>query len=181
MAAPLILVDEQNRALGTATREQAHTSPGKLHRAFSVYVFRSGGTEMLIQKRHPHKLWGGIWANSCCSHPREGEEIAEVAHRRLKEELGFVCTLLPSGSFVYRAEDPAGKGAEYEHVTIFRGDVPTNVSVQPDPTEIAEWKWIAIDQLVKDMKTHSDFYAPWFHIGLEKLRISELTSKRVNV
>ena len=169
MAAPLILVDEQNRALGTATREEAHASPGKLHRAFSIYVFRSGGTEMLIQKRHPHKLWGGIWANSCCSHPREGEEIAEVAPRRLQEELGFTCALTPAGSFVYRAEDPAGKGAEYEHVTIFRGDAPVNVSVRANPTEIAEWKWIGIDQLLNDMEESPEQYAPWFHVGLKTL------------
>lgn len=165
MPGPLILVDEQNRAIGTASRQDAHASPGKLHRAFSVYVFRKSGTELLIQKRHTGKLWGGIWANSCCSHPREGEEIAEVAPRRLKEELGFTCALSIVGSFVYRAEDPAGKGAEHEHVTVFRGDVD-DATVKADPAEVAAWKWVNLDELQKEMVKNPDSYAPWFHTGL---------------
>lgn len=170
----LILVDRQNNPLGTVDRAQAHTSPGMLHRAFSVYIFRSAGSELLIQKRHPGKLWGNVWANSCCSHPRAGEEINEVAPRRLKEELGFSCDLAPVTHFIYQAEDPEGKGAEHEHVTIYRGDVADNVAVTVDPSEVAEWKWMEATKLMADMKENPDSYAPWFHQGLTLLRNKNL-------
>lgn len=165
----LILVDRQNNPLGTVDRAQAHTSPGILHRAFSVYIFRSAGSELLIQKRHPGKLWGNVWANSCCSHPRAGEEIDEVASRRLKEELGFSCDLTPVTSLVYRAEDPEGKGAEHEHVTVYRGDVEAGMTVQTNPNEVADWKWVKVTELTNDMKKNPERYAPWFHAGLELL------------
>ncbi len=165
----LILVDRENNEIGTVDRADAHRSPGLLHRAFSVYIFRNGGTELLIQKRHSGKLWGNVWANSCCSHPRAGEEIDGVAERRLKEELGFTCDLTPVTSFVYQAEDPAGKGAEHEHVTIYRGDVKNDVTVTTDPKEVAEWKWVKVDDLRADMKKNPDRYAPWFHEGLKLL------------
>lgn len=165
----LILVDRENRTLGTMPREQVHASPGALHRAFSIYIFRKNGTELLIQKRHPSKLWGGVWANSCCSHPRDGEDIHEVAPRRLQEELGFTCALTPVGEFVYQAEDPNGKGAEHEHVTVFRGDIDDDVAVSADPGEVAEWKWVKIAELLEDMKRSPHEYAPWFHLGLKRL------------
>ena len=169
MTRPLILVDKENHPVGTASREDAHAFPtGKLHRAFSVYIFRRNGTEILIQRRSPAKLFAGLWANSCCSHPRDGEEITDVAPRRLQEELGFTCALHPVGEFIYHAEDPQGKGAEHEHVTIFRGDVDA-VTVSPDPQEIAEWKWMNVKELREDMTKNPDAYAPWFHIGLKKL------------
>ena len=165
--ANLILVDERNTPLGVASWEEAHGLPaGKLHRAFSVYVFRKNGAELLIQKRGVGKLFAGLWANSCCSHPREGEEIETVAERRLKEELGFTCALTPVASFVYQATDPAGRGAENEHVTVFRGDLRTDVTVTPNPAEIAEWKWVDIDELHADMAKHPEHFTPWFHNGL---------------
>ena len=167
--ANLILVDERNAPAGVASWEEAHSLPaGKLHRAFSVYIFRNDGTEMLIQKRSGKKLFAGLWANSCCSHPREGEEVAGVAERRLQEELGFTCPLTSLSTFVYQAPDPAGKGAENEHVTIFRGDLDADVMVTPNPSEVAEWKWIGISELRSDMGKNPDLYAPWFHIGLKK-------------
>ncbi len=169
MAGRLILVNESNTPRGTATWEEAHASPGLLHRAFSAYVFRKNGSEILIQRRSGKKpLWALIWANTCCSHPREGEEIAGVAPRRLQEEFGFTCPLTPVAEFVYHAEDPGGNGAEHEHVTVLRGDVE-DAAPAPNPDEVGEWKWIAVAELLEDMKINPDFYAPWFHIGLRKV------------
>lgn len=169
MPGRLILVDERNRPVGTATWEEAHASPGKLHRAFSAYVFRNHGDEILIQKRSAKKpLWSGIWANTCCSHPREGEEITEIAPRRLQEEFGFTCPLTPHSSFIYHAQDPKGNGAEFEHVTMLRGDVD-DVSVQPNPDEVGDWKWMRVADVKTDMEKNPDAYAPWFHIGLRNM------------
>ncbi len=167
--ASLILVDEHNVPRGSVTREVAHASPGMLHRAFSIYIFRKSGNEILIQRRSAGKLFAGLWANTCCSHPREGEEIVTVAPRRLEEELGFTCPLKILGKFTYQAEDPQGKGAEHEHVTILGGDIENDVTIKANPEEVAEWKWIAVIELQKDMEKNPDHYAPWFHIGLKNI------------
>ncbi|MBI2636252.1 isopentenyl-diphosphate Delta-isomerase [Candidatus Peregrinibacteria bacterium] len=170
MTARLILVDAANAAVGLASWEDVHAFPeGRLHRAFSVYIFRNNGAEILVQRRSQSKLFAGLWANACCSHPREGEnDMMKVAERRLNEELGFACHLSSRGSFVYRAEDPAGRGAEYEHVTLFSGNTD-DVNVKADPREVMEWKWMNMENLQKDMAKNPQQFAPWFHIGLEQL------------
>src|SRR5207248_1208560 len=71
-AAPddVILVDEQDRPVGTAPKLAAHQDGGRLHRAFSVFIFDSAG-RMLLQRRAASKYhFGGLWTNTCCSHPR---------------------------------------------------------------------------------------------------------------
>ena len=163
------LTDEAGNDIGTCDVLEAHTGEGKLHRAFSVYVFRSGRREILIQRRSGKKmLWPMIWANTCCSQPFENESAIEAGTRRLREEFGFECPLREDKAYVYRAVDPRGAGVEHEHVTMLTGDDPAQPP-NPDPEEIAEWKWIDIDELRADMATHPDAYAPWFHLGLKLL------------
>ncbi len=167
MARTVILVDEDNKPLGTEELIKAHTGQGQLHRAFSVYVFRNNRTELLIQQRSMKKmLWPGIWANTCCSHPLEGESPVEAGTRRLREEFGFTVALTEGPNFVYRAEDPKGRGVEHEYDILLTGDADATVKPNPDPNEIADWKWVAVDDLMTDMKTNPLLYAPWFHLGL---------------
>ena len=166
----VVLVDESGNPTGTVNVMEAHMGTGQLHKAFSVYVFRRGRSELLIQKRAEGKmLWPGAWANTCCSHPREGETPLEAGTRRLMEELGFTCDLTEAGHFIYRAEDPAGRGVEHEHVTLLVGNVSDSLSPAQNPSEVAEWKWVAIGELQKDMTAHPDAYAPWFPMGLPKV------------
>ncbi len=166
----VVLVDEQDHELGTAEIVAAHTGNGQLHRAFSVYVFRRRGSEILIQKRSSKKmLWAGIWANSCCSHPFTTEDAHAAGTRRLQEELGFQCPLTAVGTFVYRAEDPSGKGVEHEHVTLLVGHADENTQVNPNPDEVAEWKWIRVADLLLEFDQNPAEYAPWFHQGLRQI------------
>lgn len=165
--ADVILVDGNGSPIGSLEIKAAHTGAGKLHKAFSIYIFRKDRSEILIQRRSLKKmLWPGIWANSCCSHPRADETPVEAGSRRLGEELGFTCPLREEGSFVYRAED-GDRGVEHEHVTILTGEADPAVAANPD--EVMEWKWIHVDSLQKDMSEHGDVYAPWFHLGLQKI------------
>lgn len=163
----VLLTTEDGTEMGTAEREVAHATPGMLHRAFSVFVFRRGRQELLIQQRSKDKaLFPLIWANTCCSHLREGEVLPDVAQARLHQELGFTCPLKAGPSFVYRADDPAGRGTEYEYDTILTGNIQGNPPLKPDPMEVATAKWIATEELAKDMHTHPLLYAPWFHLAL---------------
>lgn len=170
MKRTVTLTDTSGMPLGEADLLEAHTGSGKLHLAFSVYVFNADRTKFLLQKRSGKKmLWPGIWANTCCSHPFPGEQPVEAGKRRLKEELGVDCELKTGSAFVYRAEDPSGKGVEHEYVTTLIGTTDEKRPVTANPDEVGEWKWIPIGELQKDMKANPDQYAPWFHLGLAKV------------
>jgi isopentenyl-diphosphate delta-isomerase len=164
----VILTDEAGRPLGLADRLEAHTGRGQLHRAFSVYVFAPGRQDILIQRRSAGKLlWPLIWANTCCSHPRQGETALQAGTRRCQEEMGFACPLTEGPAFVYRAEDPGGRGVEHEHVTLLVGEARPDVVA--NPAEVAEWRWVCVAELRQEMAHAPDQFAPWFHRGLEIL------------
>jgi isopentenyl-diphosphate delta-isomerase len=164
----VILCDATGHPEGTAEIVAAHSGEGQLHLAFSIYLFSPDYSSLLIQRRSAAKtLWPLVWANTCCSHPREGKTAVEAGEQRLQEELGITCNLKPGPEFVYRAVDPNGRGVEHEYdvilTGIFEGDP------KPDAAEVAEWKWIELDKLKLEMQQSADSFAPWFHLGLPKV------------
>ena len=114
----VILVDEQDITIGKMEKQQAHLE-GLLHRAFSIFIFNSEN-KLLLQKRASSKYHcGGLWTNTCCSHPRENETVQEAANRRLQEEMGMQCDLTPIFSFVYKANFENGLTEhEFDHVLL---------------------------------------------------------------
>ncbi len=114
----VILVDENDNELGKEEKLKAHKE-GKLHRCFSILIFNSK-EELLIQKRAKNKYHsGGLWANTCCSHPKPGEDTEIAAHRRLKEEFGFDCELKQLFNFTYKKTFDNGLTEnEFDHVFI---------------------------------------------------------------
>ncbi len=165
----VILVDELDREAGVAEKMAAHLQ-GKLHRAFSIFVFNSKG-ELMLQKRDSRKYHcGGLWSNTCCSHPRPGEKTEDAVHRRLKEEMGFDCELKEEFSFVYAAKlDKGITENEFDHVFVGKYDgKPT-----PNPEEAEDWKWVYPEQLQKDIKKNPEAYTPWFKIAIGKLLNSQ--------
>lgn len=165
MEEQVILVDADDNELGVEGKMAAHRS-GRLHRAISVFVFDSGG-RLLLQRRASGKYHsGGLWSNTCCSHPRPGEHQGAAARRRLGEEMGFDCTLEPAFSFTYRAElDNQLIEHEYDHVFFGRFDgEPT-----PHPEEVEDWKWMALDHLHGDITRNPSRYSAWSVICIEKV------------
>jgi isopentenyl-diphosphate Delta-isomerase len=155
---PIILVNDDDVEIGTAGKLDAHKR-GLKHRAISVLVRNSSG-ELLLQQRHPGKYHSGLlWANACCSHPMPGESTIDAAHRRLGEEMGISCTLMPLFKFDYRAavsEDLI----ENELVHAFGGTHDGEIA--PDPLEVSQWKWIRFDDLANELRSHPEDYAIWF-------------------
>ncbi len=154
----VVLVDDQDREIGTEEKLQAHLS-GKLHRAISIFIFNENH-EMLIQQRaHSKYHSGGLWSNTCCSHPWQGEIPLEAAKRRLREEMGIECALEKAFHFIYKA--PLNNNLrefEFDHVFVghFEGE-PT-----PNPEEASAWKWIAFSDVEKEMHLHPEQYTFWF-------------------
>jgi isopentenyl-diphosphate Delta-isomerase len=162
----VILVDEKDQPIGLAEKMEAHQK-GLLHRAFSVFVFNSAN-ELLIHQRASHKYHSrALWTNTCCSHPRDKESIESAAHRRLHEEMGFDCTLEPLFSFIYKASLEDGLYEhELDHVLIGHW----SGSPKPNPEEVMDWKYIALDALEEDILLHPEHYTVWFKIALPKVR-----------
>jgi isopentenyl-diphosphate delta-isomerase len=165
MSSHVVLVNEDDEVQGTAEKLRAHAE-GWLHRALSVFVFDEQG-RLLLQQRTPDKYHsGGLWSNTCCSHPHPDESPMAAARRRLHEEMGFSCALMPAFHFTYRA--PVGPGlTEHEYDHVFVGTVD-EVSVHPNPDEVTDWTWIAPSALRADVAAHPDRYTVWFRRLLDQ-------------
>lgn len=160
----VILVDERDAVIGTMEKLEAHRL-GLLHRAFSVFVFNDAG-ELLLHRRADSKYHsGGLWTNTCCSHPRMGESVVEAAHRRLHEEMGFDCDVTPVFSFLYKA--PLGDLIEHELDHVLIGT--WNGTPTPDPAEVSDWKYMRVEDILTDMEAHPAHYTAWFRICFESV------------
>nr|MDP2191058.1 isopentenyl-diphosphate Delta-isomerase [Rhodoferax sp.] len=163
----VILVDRNNRELGYEGKMEAHRD-GKLHRAFSVFVL-DNRDRLLLQRRAFTKYHsGGLWTNTCCSHPRPNEAVTDAAHRRLMEEMGFDCPLREIFGFVYRAELDNGLiEYEFDHVLIGRyAGEPI-----PDREEVDDWKWVDLDWLQQDIDRNPCSYTYWLKACFERVAV----------
>lgn len=162
----MILVDENDKELGFEEKIAGHQNGGKLHRAFSIFVFNSK-EELLLQKRAREKYHSALlWANTCCSHPRPGESLKEAVHRRLKEEMGFDCDLEEKFSFIYKVDLENGISEnEFDHVFVGK----FNGAPAPDKKEVADWKWIDVEELKKDIKENPEKYTYWLKDSFNKV------------
>lgn len=162
----VILVNDKDEAIGSMEKMEAHEK-GVLHRAFSVFVFDTHD-RMLLQRRAMSKYHsGGLWTNTCCSHPREGETTEEAAHRRLQEEMGFDCPLEARFHFIYKAElDKGLTEHELDHVFtgIHEGEIHLN------SVEVMEYRYISMADLEVELAEDASQYTEWFKIALPELR-----------
>ena len=183
----LILVNDDDNEIGYEEKMETHIQE-KLHRAFSLFIYNKTNNTLLIHKRAEGKYHsGGLWTNSCCSHPRKGENLQTAVVRRVKQELGldlfdnqlkidankiYECGLYELGSFKYYKKFKNCAEFEIDHVFY----LPLNeeeIKLHLNKTEIAEVMWISIDKLKKWLSTSPDKFTAWFpkafDIVLEKV------------
>lgn len=155
----LILVDRQDKQIGTAEREECHKLPGKLHRAIMVTLKNKKG-EILLAKRADKKLFAGLWDGTIATHVFPGETPEQAARRGLKKELGVSNLSLNNlGNFIYKAK--WGKnGVEHEYCHIFSGEANEIIS---NSEEISKTVWVTKDELTNYSLT------PWFLEALKFL------------
>lgn len=161
----LILVDKNDCQIGIEEKIKTHKL-GLLHRAFSIFIFNSNG-ELMLQKRDKNKYHcGGLWSNTCCSHPREGENVLEAAHRRLQEEMGLDCELKQINSFIYQIAFENGLiENEFDHIIIGKYDKIPKLNSD----EAEDWKWIDLKKLKDDIKINPKKYTYWLITALKKI------------
>lgn len=161
----VVLVDMDDNEIGQEEKMAAHEK-GLLHRAFSVFLFR--GNEILIQKRASSKYHcGGLWTNTCCSHPRKGETVTEAAIRRLKEEMGINLSKVKEvDSIIYHYPFENGLTEfEFDHLLVGEYDGTWKC----DPNEVDDVKWVSLDFLKEDIRRNTKAYTPWFVIALHRI------------
>lgn len=158
----LILIDEANRPVGRAEKWTVHQK-GLLHRAFSIFLVDPEG-RLLLQRRSRAKYHsGGLWANSCCGHPRPGERTLAAARRRLGEELGATAKLRFGFRARYRTVLKNGL-TENEIVYVYFGAAPAHFV--PNPAEVSALKWLTMADLQADLARHPRRYAYWLRYYL---------------
>jgi isopentenyl-diphosphate Delta-isomerase len=178
---PLILVDEGNRATGSQGKIAVHRA-GRLHRAFSIFLVDERGCLVLQQRSRKKYHSGGLWANSCCGHPRPGERTIAAARRRLNEEMG-VSAALSFGFFSrYRAELDNGM-QENELVYVYFGRLAS--ALRPDPAEIADVAFLSCEEVARRIKRDPNAFAFWFkhyfrNHGTEIARLAKKISKKAS-
>lgn len=160
----VVLVDADDRPVGTMEKMEAHRK-GLLHRAFSVLLFNGKG-ELLLQKRAKTKYHsGGLWTNTCCSHPLPGEPVLEAANRKLMQEMGIAADLKIAFSFVYQATlDNGLREHEFDYVLYDTFDGQPS----PNPLEAEDWKWLSLEKLAADVARAPQQYTAWFKILLQQ-------------
>ncbi len=156
----VILVDRNDNQIGTMEKMKTHRE-GHLHRAFSVLLLNSAG-EVLLQKRAAGKYHsGGLWTNTCCSHPMPGESTNEATRRRLKEEMGIDLQPTFCYSFIYKIEFEGGLTEhELDHVFVGTFDGLPELNIE----EASEWKYMPITDLKSDMIDNPETYTHWFNL-----------------
>lgn len=160
MTDDIILVDLFDEELGSCGKMEAHTQ-GKLHRAFSVFLYGERG--LLLQQRALQKYHsGGLWANTCCSHPKVGETILQAAQRRLLEETRITCDISERFCFVYYQSFSNGL-FEYELDHVLLGKYDGEASF--DPSEISEMRWVGQEELQRELLETPERFTAWFLIA----------------
>jgi len=170
----IIKVDENDNELGKIEKMQAHRE-GVLHRAFSVFIFNSNGELMLQQRAKSKYHSGGLWTNTCCSHPEFGESLNDAVKRRLKEEMGLECETHKIFHFIYRAQLDHGL-VEHELDHVFFGE--TNQSPYLNIAEASNWKYMDMDDLKNDIHEFPEKYTAWLQICFEKVYQEFLKRKK---
>jgi isopentenyl-diphosphate delta-isomerase len=180
MAEECILLDQDDRVIGHDSKKACHLNTnirkGILHRAFSVFLFDSQG-RLLLQQRSADKITFPLtWTNTCCSHPlyfpdelvEEGElGVRRAAQRKLEQELGIPPSELPLDAFQcvsrihYLAESDETWGEhEIDYILIVQKDV----TVVPNPNEVASVQYVSLAELKKLIQDPNTKLTPWFRL-----------------
>jgi len=164
----VVLLNEDGVAVGSAPRLEVHNADTPLHLAFSCYVTRDDSQLLMTRRALAKRTWPGVWTNSCCGHPRPGEEPEAAVERRIYEELGMRISrlriMLPH--FRYSATDASGV-VENEVCPVYVAQSADGVRLDPD--EVAEYRWASGDAIMLAARHAPFLLSPWSVLQLTAL------------
>nr|WP_232235224.1 MULTISPECIES: isopentenyl-diphosphate Delta-isomerase [Frankia] len=156
----VVLLDAERRPCGTAPRIAVHGLDTPLHLAFSSYLFDPSGRLLVTRRALDKRTWPGVWTNSCCGHPRPGEDLARAVERRVGQELRLELTDLHCAlpDFAYRATAADGL-VENEVCPVYVARALGDPD--PDPAEVVEWRWVEWDDYRRVAAAAPWALSPW--------------------
>ncbi|MBO1902512.1 isopentenyl-diphosphate Delta-isomerase [Leucobacter weissii] len=164
----VVLLDETGSPIGSADKATVHTSSTPLHLAFSCHVLNRRGELLVTRRSLTKQSWPGVWTNSLCGHPAPGEPLENAVVRRGEQELGAelvrIRPVLPD--FSYRALDASGI-VENEICPVFVADLSGDLA--PSAAEVAEWNWVAPEDLAAAVRRTPFAFSPWLVLQLPRL------------
>lgn len=173
MSEKLLLVDKNDNLIGRLDNNLCHLGAGKLHRAFSVFIFNSQGELLLQQRSKDEKLWPLCWTNSCTNHPKVDESYIQAGKRKVLEELGLQCKL----EFIYKFNYQAkyfNLGTEREVCGVLAGKTDEKPEINQEM--VFNYKFVNIHALLDDIKINKEQYTPWLVKELKDLTTKHYSS-----
>ncbi|WP_211195816.1 isopentenyl-diphosphate Delta-isomerase [Agromyces sp. H66] len=166
----VVLLDEAGNPIGRAPKSAAHGPDTALHLAFSCHVVNALGELLVTRRALTKQAWPGVWTNSFCGHPRPAESLVAAVRRRAEFELGIeldhVELALPL--FRYRATDADGT-VENEVCPVY---LATTVSeLDPNPREVAEYRWVDPAELGRAVDAAPWAFSPWLVLQARQLEL----------
>ncbi|MCS5728966.1 isopentenyl-diphosphate Delta-isomerase [Herbiconiux moechotypicola] len=164
----VILLSDAGEPIGTADKSTVHTDDTPLHLAFSCHVFDDGGRVLVTRRALTKATWPGVWTNSFCGHPAPGEALEDAVRRRAAKELGLEVTGLQLAlpDFRYLAIDASGI-VENEICPVYTARAAGGID--PDPSEVAEWRWADTAELTLAVSLTPWAFSPWLALQLPQL------------
>lgn len=164
----VVLVDEKNNEIGTASKETVHTQNTPLHRGFSLFLFNSKNELLLTRRALSKQAFPGVWTNTACGHPAPKESVIDAAKRRLKDELNIIVSDIKEvWPYRYRFADANGI-VENEICPILMAHADINPT--PNPHEVEEWKWMPWQEFLDEVERNPLNFSPW---SVEEAKILE--------
>lgn len=156
----VVLLDAEGAPCGLAPRATVHSAHTPLHLAFSCHVVDAGGRVLLTRRALGKRTWPGVWTNSFCGHPRQGESFPEAIARHARDELGMRVgaprEVLPE--FRYRAVDASGV-VENEVCPVFVALAQSDPV--PNPDEVMDLRWVEPADLAALVDLAPWTLSPW--------------------
>ena len=166
----VVLLDEEGLPIGRAAKSAAHGPDTALHLAFSCHVVNAFDEVLVTRRSLDKQAWPGVWSNSFCGHPKPAESLPAAVRRRAEFELGIelfeVELALPL--FRYRATDANGT-VENELCPVYLAS--TSDEPDPNPREIAEYRWIPPRRLAQVVEAAPWAFSPWLVLQARELEL----------
>ena len=156
----VILLDEQDKPTGMLEKYAAHTLDTPLHLAFSCWLFNQQGQFLVTRRSLGKKAWPGVWTNSVCGHPQQGETFEQAVARRCRFELGVeIADIAPiHPAFRYRAVAPNGI-VENEVCPVYAARVVSQL--QPNDDEVMDYQWSSLEDVLRGTDATPWAFSPW--------------------
>lgn len=161
----ITIVDEHDTVIGYKNLPEA-LAAGDTRRVCAVYVFNSVG-ELLLQKRADWVINPNCWDHSAGGHVDEGSTYQSAADLELLEELGLTIDLTEVATSVFHDNLYWG---------IYKGVLDDVTDVSFDAHEVSDVRFIALDDLKREMDEHPKHFNPTFLSLWPKIRDKIMTA-----